>query len=186
MSVLFLFLEQWEEFITDPGWQCVEGDDRILWPVRSAGDATGWKSTRSEEPGRTTTERNDGAQEQPTANINHQGTEGSKVSIIIWTYYQYYYHRSWRLGECINGSPIPPESSSGYLILVVGSLTWLPRNLRLSLKFLWIFQCWLPGLAFGLPDYAIVAQPGHQRKILNSCTETSCLTSVSVGFIPMN
>ena len=29
----------------------------------------------------------------------------------------------------------PPEICSGYLILVAGIPTWLPRNLRLSLKF---------------------------------------------------
>ena len=40
--------------------------------------------------------------------------------------------------ECVSGIPIvhrPPEICSSCLILVAASPTWLPRNLRLSVKF---------------------------------------------------
>ena len=60
--------------------------------------------------------------------------------------------------ECINGSFVArrlPEICSDYLVrlvLLIDSLTWQPQNLRLSLKFVSKFQCWLRGLAPGLPD----------------------------------
>ena len=66
------------------------------------------------------------------------------------------------------------EFCSGDLILVSGSLTWPPKKLRLSLKFVWIFQCWLQGLVLGIPDF----MPWQS----NLATEYKCLNH-TLGFV---
>lgn len=61
-----------------------------------------------------------------------------------------------------------PEICWCHLIFVGGSPNWLP--LRLSLKYVWKFQCWIQDLCFGYWFYAIVTQSGYRTKILKSYT----------------
>ena len=65
---------------------------------------------------------------------------------------------------------VAPELCSDYLILIAGSPTWLPRNLRLYLKVCEYFNVGYQNLCSGymtlchgsptwLPDYDMVARP---------------------------
>ena len=75
------------------------------------------------------------------------------------------------------------EACPGYLILVAGSPTWLPRNLKLSLKFVWKFQCWLLGsFAWATQFYSLVARPDYQTKILKSYTGQSIFLNKIVTY----
>ena len=50
-------------------------------------------------------------------------------------------------------APRLPEIYLGYQILVAGTPTSLPKNLRFSLKFVRKFPYWVLGLALGLADF---------------------------------
>ena len=80
----------------------------------------------------------------PILNINYINTT---FSLIVARVYSLVYF--WMRSEnVLTVARTPPKICSGYLILIAGNPTWPPR---LSLKFVWIFQSWLLGLA--LADY---------------------------------